>query len=487
MNAQVGTGIPKKDIKSKPVSLASIPKGKMGSMKVEINSFLGCNLGYRTLIACLPLAKFKELSLVANREQTDSADQVAQRPLDSNHARKLAVYILKGLVAAVIQVEKERGLSYPAIWDEIYEKLGKQPYTGLQPIVVNIRECAPDAADLTVMSNGGCMIVQLEQTHKLWVIDGQHRRRAMELLFEFLEEVRMKPTYPKRGTGGGLFSADGAIIRHAERQLWESCYSYAHQDATIAVEIHLGLNVDQERQLFHDLNQLGKKIDANLALRFDTSNPINTFTTDVLINKLGMNVSDAETKDWSKDEGAITRKDLASVNARLFLNRNSINGATAEDVRAGSEKVFRFWEAVKKIPHFGMPLARQKTVAAQPVVLRALAKLVYDFALSKRRPDNGDELFEKLLAGINQTGIEKIDFSHSNPMWQYYQLSPEERIAKGLAGLEAYLPSEETGNRDIGGYQEPYFRFGAKSNDIFPIIGDMIRWQLGLPNRQKKS
>ena len=26
-------------------------------------------------------------------------------------------------------------------------------------------------------------------------------------------------------------------------------------------------------------------------------------------------------------------------------------------------------------------------------------------------------------------------------------------------------------------------RFGAKHNDIYPIIGDMIRWKLKLPNR----
>jgi hypothetical protein len=27
------------------------------------------------------------------------------------------------------------------------------------------------------------------------------------------------------------------------------------------------------------------------------------------------------------------------------------------------------------------------------------------------------------------------------------------------------------------------FRFGAKHNDIYPILGDMIRWQLKLPSR----
>ena len=30
-------------------------------------------------------------------------------------------------------------------------------------------------------------------------------------------------------------------------------------------------------------------------------------------------------------------------------------------------------------------------------------------------------------------------------------------------------------------------RFGAKHNDIFPIIGDMIRWKLGLLSRRPVS
>jgi hypothetical protein len=51
--------------------------------------------------------------------------------------------------------------------------------------------------------------------------------------------------------------------------------------------------------------------------------------------------------------------------------------------------------------------------------------------------------------------------------------------------LESYLPNEEGGNRDIGAYNEVdhLLRFGAKHNDIYPILGDMIRRKLKLPNR----
>ena len=120
------------------------------------------------------------------------------------------------------------------------------------------------------------------------------------------------------------------------------------------------------------------------------------------------------------------------------------------------------------------------TVAAQPVVLKALAKLTYDFAFSKRKPDDADTLLEKLL-----TGIPKLDLSHANRMWRFYELSEEERDAE-LPGLKDYLPSSDEGfNRDIGKYDPvaKVMRFGAKHNDIFPILSDMIRWTLGLPTR----
>ena len=74
-------------------------------------------------------------------------------------------------------------------------------------------------------------------------------------------------------------------------------------------------------------------------------------------------------------------------------------------------------------------------------------------------------------------------------MWRYYQLTESERKQAGLDGLSHYLPSDDEGfNRDIGNYDAnaKTMRFGAKHNDIFPILGDMIRWKLEMPNRHKK-
>jgi hypothetical protein len=189
--------------------------------------------------------------------------------------------------------------------------------------------------------------------------------------------------------------------------------------------------------------------------------------------------------NWQDDSGQLTRKDVVAVNAHLFLNKTNINGAKPTDVEPRKDVAIQFWSAVKEIPGFGQDKAKLTTVAAQPVVLKAIAKLTYDFAFSKRRDGSADASLDKLLDGI----ASKVDFSHTNPMWRYYELSPQERSELGLDGLQGYLPSDDEGfNRDIGKYDPvaKVMRFGAKHNDIYPILADMIRWKVGLPPRGQK-
>ncbi|RKD55747.1 DNA sulfur modification protein DndB [Rhizobium sp. WW_1] len=445
--------------------------------------FIGHNLGNRTFLMQMPMHEFYGMSEVANDAGRDG-DTVAQRKLDPVHAHKLAIYLLKGLVSAAIERREILKKEPSKALLEVMRRLGRQPYMAIQPLVVNIRNCDPRGADI----RGDRMLdrrteetaafkIFLAQRHVLWVIDGQHRRKAMQLVFDFLEQVRATRLYPKKGNLLGF--SDGEALSADELTVWEECFEVARTYCTILVEVHLGLTPDEERQLFHDLNRLGKKVDTNLALQFDNSNPVNLFIKERLIDKLGLNVIENDVKNWEDDEGGLPRKDVVGVNALLFLNRTNISGANPSMVDGKTEMAYRFWTAIQAIPGFGEDRSREKTVAAQPVVLKALAKLVYDFSFSNRKPEDGDKFSDILLSRLTD-----IDFSHGNPMWQYYSLTPEERTAKGLDGLEIYLPSEEGGNRDLGSHQLGFMRFGAKHNDIYPIIGDMIRWRLELPPRR---
>ena len=450
------------------------------SAEAPIKVVYGHNLGNRTFLLKTSMYDFFRMSQVAN-ERGQNGEPVSQRKLDPDHAKKLATYILRGLVSATIRRREHKGEAVPQVFEEVQQRLGRQPYVSLQPIVANLRTCNRDGSDL----RGAPLEVDGEtiafkfwvgQRDILWVVDGQHRRKAMDLVFSFLDDARVTMRYPKRKQS--LYVSDQQEISPDELQVWLECYDVARGYCTVMIELHLGLGVDEERQLFHDLNNLGKRVESSLALEFDSSNPVNSFIKEELIGKGVVEVVDRDVVNWDDDTGAIARKDLVAVNAHLFLHKSNINGAVPPVVEPRIPVAQRFWEAVTSIPGFGEPRAKPTTVAAQPVVMKALAKLTYDFAFSRQR---NDVHLDQLLDGITN-----IDFSHHNPLWRYYDLSQEEREQYSLTSLADFLPSSDEGkNRDVGSY-DPTFkvvRYGSKHNDIFPIIGDFIRWALALPNR----
>ena len=462
-----------------------IPSDEGDVNETPFNVFIGHNLGHRVFTLSVPFRKFYEISDVANDRESGP---VAQRPLDANHARKLAIYMVKGLVSAAKMRRVVTGKEVPAAFDTILKLLGDQPYFSIQPIVCNIRD-----VPMGGMGEGGIRSIRivsrndetagfkifLAERHILWVVDGQHRRFAAEMAMSFLEHVRRAGKYP--GKGAVLFVDKGRQVTEDEMVVWNEAFLAARSYATLTVEVHLGLLIDQERQLFHDLNRLGKKVDASLAFQFDGSNPITHFIKSTLVGDLGITVTESEAKDWQEDSGALVLKDLVAVNALGFLNKGNIAGATPAIVEPRQSIIMNLWSRIVEIPNFGSHRAKEKTIAAQPVVLKALAKIAFDLSFSNRRPADGAELYEKFL-----DGIEKIDFSHSNPMWRYYEMDAAERDTEGLSDMSSYLPDETAGaNRDMGSYQSGFMRFGAKHNDIYPILADMMRWKLELPNRRE--
>ncbi len=442
----------------------------------RIDVLAGLNLGSETLTLKLPIGQFIDMSEVPN-DGAVGPEEVAQRGLDRAHAQKLAVYVLKGLVATSRNLRRlhKRGVE---AHDLVLSRLGSQPYYSLQPIVVNI-PVTMEALDPTVQKNvvGDDLTVRvrLPVGTVMWVIDGQHRRWGMNLVLEFLRHVLTHRAYPKKGS---LYpAATTGQITPDELEVWRDAQMLALQHCTVSVEAHVGLDTEAQRQLFHDLNNLGKTVSASMAFDFDNSNPVNLYIKETLIDGgvLTAPVSDKDIGDWSAHDGSMARKDIVAVNSILFLNKTNPKGANPVQVERMADDATRLWEAISAINGFGERGAKLKTVAAQPVVLKALAKLVYDFAIG-RKADAGH--LETLLSGIAG-----IDFSHANPMWRYYELSRDER-ARLVPGLSDYLPDDD-GNRDVGGTdEEGRMRFGAKHNDIYPILGDMIRWKLGLPSRQ---
>jgi hypothetical protein len=442
-------------------------------MTVQQDVISGYNLGPRTLTMALPLARFLEITDIANSAGVE-LDEIAQRALDRKHATSLAIYILKGLLHAVRdKLEPEE--KDTSTCDHILKRMGDRCHYSLQPVVVNIpcpwEELAPQEIP---DSSHRAWHISLPVGQVIWVVDGQHRRFGMHLVADFLKDVVNNRAYPSKGS---LYPFEGLASELPTHELavWREVH-LATLGCTITMEAHLNLTVEEQRQLFHDLNNLGKKVAASVSFDFDNSNPLNNFIKDVLIDEgvLGAEVHEKDITDWAKHDGSIARKDVVAVSSILVLNKTNPRTATPLHVAQMEEIARQFWAKVGQIPYFGEDQAKLNTVAAQPVVLKALAKLTYDFA--RGRKANEDHL-ERVLEGM-----QLVDFSHQNPMWDYYDLEPAEREVK-LPGLSAYMPDDD-GNRDIGGRDEAgQMRFGAKHNDIFPIIGDMIRWRLGLPSR----
>ncbi len=455
--------------------------------ETPFNVFIGHNLGHRVFTMSVPFRKFYDISAVANNRE---AGPVSQRALDEGHAKKLAVYMIKGLIAAAKMKRSVQGKEVPAMFDILLSKLGEQPYFSLQPIVCNIRNVPPGGNGSggirgfrleTSSGETAGFKVFLSERHVLWVVDGQHRRHAADLVMMFLDEVRQKGRYP--GKGAVLFAEKGKDVTEAEMLVWNETYDAARSYASLTVEVHLGLDIEQERQLFHDLNRLGKKVDASLAFQFDGSNPITHFIKRVLVADLGIAIADSEAKDWSEDTGALVLKDVVAVNAIAFLNKGNIAGATPAIIEPREPAIMDLWSQILEIPDFGSNRAKEKTVSAQPVVLKAMAKIAYDVQFSNRRPENAELLYQQFLAGLPE-----VDFSHQNPMWNYYGLTEEQRRDAGLDGLASYLPDESgAANRDMGSVQGGFMRFGAKHNDIYPILADMIRWAVNLPSRREAN
>lgn len=456
---------------------------KGGTADKKIGVLVGHNLGSNTLLVKVPMHEFFEMSEVANERglaNRGAGDEaIAQRNLDAKHAQKLAVYLLKGLAHATANRYLIEGREVPPALKQIQQRLGMQPYLAMQPITANIRTCGLGGGGLRIeQGENGLVYVFLGTRDVLWVVDGQHRRFAMQMLFDYLRAVTTTYRYPKRPP---LYpSSEDGVIPSDELRVWMEIFEVARATCTVMVEVHLGLTPDQERQLFHDLNNLTKKVEASLAFQFDQSNPVNMWIKEELHDSglLKAQVVERDVTDWHLDKGYIARKDLIGINAILFLNKTNVTGASPQDVQEKCEYARQFWEAVNEIDGFGEDNAKQKTVAAQPVVLKALAKLAYDFGYGRHKDVNH---LQTLLMGIS-----RISFSHDEPMWRYYQLNEEERVKRGLEGLRDYLPDESGANRDLGAFNEEdrVMRFGAKHNDIYPILGDMIRWKLGLPSRK---
>ncbi len=457
---------------------ATTPVGATFVCRKNINS------GRPTFTTSLNMFEIFQHTDVSN-DRMPEAEQ-SQRSLDQAHAKGLALYILKSLLEAAIIKKRRHGEPVGDRFEQILSELGPQAYYSIAPLVANVRTLeVHDVLPLTD-KNGRIVAYQVTLRHGdvLWIIDGQHRRKAVELVYDFLNQVTSYHKYPK----ASFYPTNNKEkLPPEEVAVWNACKEVSKW-CEITIEVHIGLTISQERQLFYDLNDKSKKIEKGIAYKFDSSNPVNFYVSENLIKDLfpkrRLKVEDKDQIIWDKEVPEISRKQLGAINALLFLNKNKINGALPAHVTDEKKQIAnQFWHFVLDIPGMLEKQHKLKTVAAQPVVLKAIAKLYYDFFFGKNDALNNETNQNKLIDGLND-----FDFSHVNPAWRYYIMKAEERNSAGLDGLIEYLPKDADGIiRDLGAFDENarLFRFAKTHNDVYPLIGDIIRWHCKLPSRNK--
>ena len=462
---------------------------KRSGARTDFNApvLTGFNMGNRTLALSLTMEQFREHSDVANEarilETSGDRSDVAQRPLDEKHAKAIALYMLRGLLVSVRQQWEDDGRHVPDELDDLLSDLGEGPYQGLQPFTGNIRACAPGGADLDLEERpDGKLVIFLRQGQLIYVIDGQHRRHAYEIMVAWLKELMASGRYKRRG---GVYVPDDRedlVLTQPELEVWAAVMELARSHFTVDVTVHLGLKPQQEKQLFHDLNNLGKKPDAALAQAFDQANPVSVFVRKVIEGEglLGsISISDQGSKKGRKKQdeetATIYRDDLVSCNALLFAGKTNQAGISASAVVPYYDYGREFWNAVAAQDHFGEDGWEGKTLLSEPVMIKALAQLVFTFHGSR---EENHALRDKLIAAL---AAKEIDFSHQDPLWSIYfdnDTKREEMDPK----LNVYL-TPDAGRKGYAFWQGDRLSFAQNTRDISRYLGDLIRWKLNLPPR----
>jgi len=401
------------------------------------------NLGSYTLTTSVDVGTFLNQSLVGNDA---AAGHVTQRPLNMAHATGMAAFNLSALVNYTARDLEANDAKVPDEVLEVFAHLSPKSYYAWAPLVCSVRSDFSQV--LATRMTSGEYSIKLRPDQLLWVVDGQHRRKGLELTRDWLVKMTTERKYPrlKDAFPVGLKSVgDDALV------FWRKALEKFTAEFSVTTEVHFGMTIDQERQLFYFLNDLSRTVPSAISQAFDQDNAINVFTRS-LVTDLFPEGSISESGQVNWDDKEWMRLDsVNAINARLFVNKGSIDGAKASVVNPRVADALAFWTAVVQIPNI---MDRTKCVAAQPAMIKAIAKTYYDlmWARGSGRKALPADTSEKFL-----TALSTVDFSHSNPVWH------------------ASASGKSLGVKHADGT----FRFSPTHNEIIPVLETALRAATG--------
>lgn len=429
------------------------------------------NLGYPTMRTDMDIGTFIAQSEIGN---DPIKGEITQRPLDSHHAQRMALYVLKGVLQYAINERKLQGKPVPKHIEEVFAALGTQPYFAWSGVTVSLREASGNIEiEGERDERTGEFVIVLSFNQIFWVIDGQHRREAWERVFVFLMHIIKEGRYSRSKGKGGFIPTEFLTEEQLPEeviQFWREALAYYRERMSVSMEIHTGLNFEQERQLFHDLNNLQKGVSTALAQKFDLGNPVNRFSRELIDDLFPEHaISEGRKVDWD-DKPWMRLDSLNGINARLFLNENTITNATPPQVENRREDAWTFWRAVSNVPGI---YERTESVAAQPALLKSIARVYYEIKWAYPEPA---EVVQKFLHGLPE-----VDFSHTNPLWDIIHVSDEDLKKEHAELLEKYLPENWREKEVAERRNDGKIRFGNRHNESILVLPGIIRYLIGLP------
>jgi len=180
--------------------------------------------------------------------------------------------------------------------------LGKRFMAGFNAIVTSLRYA-------TLRFDESTNEIQISTRGKLYISDGQHREggieRALKRVEQALDEAR-------------------EINDTEAMEYWENIL-VKFEEMTIPVVIFTGLTKDEEKQLFHDLNNLGTAVTATQALHLDQTDPFNRMAKQLIaeIPKLKKYGVDTNAKQLSDKKTEVATLAVWNNCIRILLNGSS--------------------------------------------------------------------------------------------------------------------------------------------------------------------
>jgi len=337
--------------------------------RIELPGQLERNQGLATFTGRLTLEQFTDLTVVHNRrwaeDAGESVDSVTQREIIDAHANGLALFMLQGLIAATTSRLRDDNTVSEGLLEQLellQNRVGRSAHYGL-PQVTLVLPVEPDFDPI-----GDSFALLAMPAGRMFVVaDGQHRREAGRRVREFLTQVILDRRIPKAAK---FFPTQADPVTGAELEAWIAVQDTFRSWTLISYEAHIGLSVEQARQMFTNYNCNVKPVKADLNLEFDQSNPINQFAKSWVLPQV---------REFSEGTSVLDLRQLASIQGLLFLGKTTIKAApyNVTDMEPVAKE---FWTTILGSDEWKRPGSLLREVP----VLKGLAKAWFYVFLARR-------------------------------------------------------------------------------------------------------